>query len=190
MLKKNKKRKKTNQEQIKPELESSRRQFLYRSTGSFVVIGAAFSAWPFVSSLAPAKDVLADAKTEVDLSKIKRGESVTVQWRGRPVFVRHRTEKEILEAEQVKDSTLVNPQKDSERVINSEWLIVVGVCTHLGCIPLGQKKADFKGDYGGWFCPCHGSHYDTSGRVRKGPAPDNLKVPPYEFLERNKIIIG
>ena len=121
MLKKNKKRKKTHQEQIKPELESSRRQFLYRSTGSFVVIGAAFSAWPFVSSLAPAKDVLADAKTEVDLSKIKKGESVTVQWRGRPVFVRHRTEKEILEAEQVKDSTLVNPQKDSERVINSEW---------------------------------------------------------------------
>ena len=90
----------------------------------------------------------------------------------------------------MKDSTLVNPQKDSERVVNSEWLIVVGVCTHLGCIPLGQKKADFKGDYGGWFCPCHGSHYDTSGRVRKGPAPDNLKVPPYEFLERNKIVIG
>mgnify|MGYP003330218394 FL=1 len=140
--------------------------------------------------MAPAGDVLVDAKTEVDLSKIKRGESLTVQWRGRPVFIRHRTEAEILEAKNTKDSALVEPQLDSDRVVNSEWLVVVGVCTHLGCIPLGQKKNDFKGDYGGWFCPCHGSHYDTSGRVRKGPAPNNLEVPPYEFLGKSKILIG
>ena len=112
------------------------------------------------------------------------------RWRGRPVFIRHRTEAEILEAKNTKDSALVEPQLDSDRVVNSEWLVVVGVCTHLGCIPLGQKKNDFKGDYGGWFCPCHGSHYDTSGRVRKGPAPNNLEVPPYEFLGKSKILIG
>ncbi len=190
MSKKNKRYKKTNHDEQKRDLDFARRQFLYRSTGSFVVIGAAFSTWPFLNSLAPAGDVLVDAKTEVDLSKIKRGESLTVQWRGRPVFIRHRTEAEILEAKNTKDSALVEPQLDSDRVVNSEWLVVVGVCTHLGCIPLGQKKNDFKGDYGGWFSPCHGSHYDTSGRVRKGPAPNNLEVPPYEFLGKSKILIG
>ena len=115
---------------------------------------------------------------------------MTVKWRGKPVFIRRRTENEINESRQVDINSLRDPQADEERVQKDEWLVVMGVCTHLGCVPLGQKTGDGKGDYGGWFCPCHGSHYDISGRIRKGPAPENLEVPPYSFISDNVIKIG
>ncbi|XP_042469818.1 cytochrome b-c1 complex subunit Rieske-4, mitochondrial-like [Zingiber officinale] len=138
-----------------------------------------------VLSMSPSKDVLALASLEVDLSNIEPGSTVTVKWRGKPVFIRRRTEKDIKLANTVDVSSLRDPQEDADRVKNPEWLIVVGVCTHLGCIPLPNA-----GDFGGWFCPCHGSHYDISGRIRKGPAPFNLEVPQYTFLEENKLLIG
>jgi ubiquinol-cytochrome c reductase iron-sulfur subunit len=133
----------------------------------------------------PSADVLALSSTEVDLSQIAAGQSVTILWRGKPVFVRHRTEAEIEQARKDDNADLPDPQKDEARVQKPEWLVMMGVCTHLGCVPLGQK-----GDYGGWFCPCHGSHYDTSGRIRKGPAPANLPVPEYTFLTDTRIRIG
>ena len=138
----------------------------------------------------PAADVLALASTEVDLSPLAVGQSITVTWRGKPVFIRHRTQAEIDAAAAVDVDDLRDPQPDSERAPRPEWLIMVGVCTHLGCIPLGQKDADPRGDWDGWFCPCHGSHYDTSGRIRKGPAPANLEIPEYEFLDATTIKIG
>ena len=125
------------------------------------------------------------ASLEVDLGAVLPGTSITVKWRGKPVFIRRRTEGEIASATSVDVSTLRDPQQDGERVVKPEWLIVLGICTHLGCVPVGNA-----GDYGGWFCPCHGSHYDTSGRIRKGPAPLNLEVPQYKFLEDNKILLG
>jgi ubiquinol-cytochrome c reductase iron-sulfur subunit len=118
------------------------------------------------------------------------GQAITVVWRGKPVFIRHRTEKEIATARDVAAGDLIDPQADEQRVQKPEWLVMVGVCTHLGCVPLGQKATDPHGEYGGWFCPCHGSHYDTSGRIRKGPAPLNLEIPPYEFLDDTRIKIG
>ena len=124
------------------------------------------------------------------LLHVEVGQSVTVKWRGKPVFIRHRTAKEIAEAEAVDVSTLRDPQTDEERVIKKEWLIQIGICTHLGCVPKGQKVGDDKGDYNGWFCPCHGSHYDSAGRIRKGPAPLNLILPEYTFLTDEKIKIG
>ncbi|KAK8970378.1 hypothetical protein KSP40_PGU018471 [Platanthera guangdongensis] len=139
----------------------------------------------FVLSMSASKDVLAMASLEVDLSNIEAGSTVTVKWRGKPVFIRHRTEDDIKLANAVDVNSLRDPQEDAARVKNPEWLVVVGVCTHLGCIPLPNA-----GDYGGWFCPCHGSHYDISGRIRKGPAPFNLEVPTYSFLEENKLLIG
>lgn len=139
----------------------------------------------FVLSMSASKDVLALASLEVDLSNIEPGTTVTVKWRGKPVFIKHRTEADIKLANTVDVTSLRDPQEDSVRVKNPEWLIVVGVCTHLGCIPLPNA-----GDFGGWFCPCHGSHYDVSGRIRKGPAPFNLEVPQYTFLEDNKLMIG
>ena len=138
----------------------------------------------------PAQDTLALGSTEVDISNIEVGQSVTVKWRGKPVFIRRRTVSEIQEAREVNIESLRDPAKDSERVKQDEWLVLVGVCTHLGCVPLGQKMADTKGEYNGWFCPCHGSHYDTSGRIRKGPAPTNLEVPEYKFVDSNTIKIG
>jgi ubiquinol-cytochrome c reductase iron-sulfur subunit len=138
----------------------------------------------------PAADTLALASTGVDLAPVEVGQRITVVWRGKPVFIDHRPAQEIQAAEAVPLSELVDPQPDSERVQKPEWLVVVGVCTHLGCIPLGQKSGDPRGEYGGWFCPCHGSHYDTSGRIRKGPAPLNLAVPPYEFTGDTIIKIG
>jgi ubiquinol-cytochrome c reductase iron-sulfur subunit len=134
--------------------------------------------------------VLALASTEVDLSGVEEGMRITVTWRGKPVFVDHRTQKEIEEARAVPLDELRDPQPDDARVIEPQWLIVVGVCTHLGCVPLGQKTGDPRGDYGGWFCPCHGSHYDTSGRIRRGPAPINLVVPEYAFTADNMVRIG
>ena len=133
----------------------------------------------------PDASVKALASTEVDLRPIVPGQSITILWRGKPVFIRRRTKEEITEAQKVVLTDLPDPEDDTERVQNPEWLVMVGVCTHLGCIPLGQK-----GDYNGWYCPCHGSHYDTSGRIRKGPAPTNLEIPEYVFFLKKAIFIS
>lgn len=165
--------------------EPTRRDFLYVATGAVAAVGAAAAAWPLIDQMNPDASVLALASIEVDLSAVDVGQSITVKWRGKPVFIRHRTPKEIGEAEAVPLDALPDPQPDAERVERPEWLVMVGVCTHLGCVPLGQA-----GDFDGWFCPCHGSHYDTSGRIRKGPAPLNLEVPEYAFLSDERIKIG
>ncbi len=167
-----------------------RRDFLYLAAGAMAVVGTGAFVWPLVDSMNPAADVLALASIEVDLSAIEEGQAITVTWRGKPVFIRHRTAAEIEEARAVPVDELSDPESDDERVQQPEWLVMIGICTHLGCIPKGQKAGEIKGEYGGWFCPCHGSHYDTSGRIRKGPAPLNLPVPPYEFLEDTTIRIG
>ena len=138
----------------------------------------------------PAKDVLAQATTEVNLSGIQPGQAITVLWQGKPVFIRHRTPEEIKTAQDTPLKDLPDPQEDNARVKNTAWLVVVGICTHLGCIPSGQKPGDTRGIFGGWFCPCHGSVYDTSGRIRQGPAPKNLEVPPYTFLSDTVLRIG
>ncbi|MCW5751499.1 MAG: ubiquinol-cytochrome c reductase iron-sulfur subunit [Alphaproteobacteria bacterium] len=164
---------------------ATRRDFLYVAAGAFGAVGAAAAVWPFIHQMNPSADVLALSSTEIDLSQIPEGMGITAVWRGKPVFVRHRSAKEIEEAQAVALSDLPDPEPDAKRVQKPQWLIMVGVCTHLGCVPLGQQ-----GDYGGWFCPCHGSHYDTSGRIRRGPAPKNLEVPPYTFIEENRIRIG
>ncbi len=166
----------------------SRRDFLVLASQAMGGLGAVALIWPFVDSMNPSADVLAMASTEVDLSNIKEGQEIRVMWRGKPVFVRHRTKKEIEEARNIDIKTLPDPQKDEDRVKQGkdEWLIMVGVCTHLGCVPMGGNS----GDYDGWFCPCHGSHYDSSGRVRKGPAPRNLEIPQYSFTDDNHIKIG
>jgi ubiquinol-cytochrome c reductase iron-sulfur subunit len=150
------------------------------------------TAWPFIDSMNPAADTLALSTTEVDVSVLQPGHSMTVMWRGKPVFIRHRTAEEIAAATDVKLGDLRDPQADADRVQkgHEKYLVTIGVCTHLGCVPSGQKDTDLKGDYAGWFCPCHGSHYDTSGRIRKGPAPKNLEVPPYAFISEAKIKIG
>ncbi|KAH9791589.1 cytochrome b-c1 complex subunit Rieske [Citrus sinensis] len=171
-----------------PPGDPSKRAFAY-----FVLTGGRFVyaslirllILKFVLSMSASKDVLAMASLEVDLSSIEPGSTVTVKWRGKPVFIRRRTEEDIKLANSVDLGSLRDPQQDAERVKNPEWLVVVGVCTHLGCIPLPNA-----GDFGGWFCPCHGSHYDISGRIRKGPAPYNLEVPSYSFLDENKMLIG
>jgi ubiquinol-cytochrome c reductase iron-sulfur subunit len=153
-------------------------------------IGAASVAVPLINSMNPSADVLSLSTTEVDLKPIAVGQAITVVWRGKPVFVRRRTPDEIKAAQGVALGELPDPQPDSARVKKPEWLILVGVCTHLGCIPQGQKPTEMRGDFGGWFCPCHGSAYDTSGRIRRGPAPRNLVVPPYEFLTDDSVRIG
>lgn len=168
----------------------TRRDFLYLSAGAFGAVGAGAFAWPFLQSLAPAADTRALATVEVDLSPVEVGQAITVVWQGKPVFIRHRTEKEIENARKTDVSTLRDKQSDEDRVIKPEWLVMVGICTHLGCVPLGQKKSDPKGDFHGWFCPCHGSHYDEAGRIRKGPAPKNLTVPEYSFTSDTTIRIG
>jgi ubiquinol-cytochrome c reductase iron-sulfur subunit len=165
--------------------ETSRRDFLYIATGAVAAVGAVSVVWPLISQMNPDASTLAMSSTEVDLANIPAGQIVTVKWRGKPVFVRHRTPEEIKAAEDVDVSTLRDPQPDSARVQKPEWLIVIGICTHLGCIPLGKQGA-----YEGWFCPCHGSVYDTAGRIRQGPAPRNLDLPPYAFLTDTKIKIG
>ena len=170
--------------------DSKRRDFLQLSTLSIGAVGTAAFIWPFLKSMSPAEDTLALGTTEVDVSSIEEGQSVTVKWRGKPVFIRKRTKDEIDEAKTVNLEDLKDPEEDINRVKKDEWLVLVGVCTHLGCVPLGQKLTDSKGEYNGWYCPCHGSHYDTSGRIRKGPAPENLAVPPYSFLNDTTIKIG
>lgn len=154
-------------------------------------VAAGSVVWPFVDQLNPAADTKAMSTTEVDIASVAEGQAITVMWRGKPVFIRHRTAAEIEEAKKVDVAELRDKQADDERFKERpEWLIVVGVCTHLGCVPLGQKTGEMKGDYNGWFCPCHGSQYDTSGRIRKGPAPKNLEVPTYTFLSDTVIRIG
>lgn len=169
---------------------ASRRDFLYLTTAAVGAVGAAGFLWPFIHSMNPDAGALASASTEVDISKIAPGQSLTVTWHGKPLFIRHRTPEEVSLARQVNLKELVDPQEDTERVKQEQWLVVVGICTHLGCVPMGQKAGESRGDYNGWLCPCHGSHYDTSGRVRKGPAPRNLEVPPYKFTDPNHIIVG
>ncbi len=168
----------------------TRRDFLLYATTAVGVAGTGLALWPFVHSMNPAADTLAMSTTDVDISAIHPGQAITVVWRGKPVFVRRRTEEEIAAALKDDGAQLRDPQKDAARVKKPEWLILIGVCTHLGCVPLGQKPADPRGDFGGWFCPCHGSHYDTSGRIRKGPAPLNLAVPTYEFTSDTTVRIG
>jgi len=168
----------------------TRRDFLQLTAAAFGAVGAGAVAWPLINSMNPARDTLALATTEVDLSPIQKGQAITVMWRGKPVFIRHRTDAEIEEARKVELAKLPDKEEDSEGVIKEPWLVVVGICTHLGCVPSGQKSSEAKGEYGGWFCPCHGSHYDTSGRIRKGPAPKNLAVPDYEFVSDTLIKIG
>ena len=163
----------------------SRRDFLYLATGAVAGVGALAAAWPLIDQMNPSKDVLALASTEVDLSSITEGQSVTVMWRGKPVFIRARTSNEIDAARATPIDQLKDPEPDEDRVVKDPWLVMVGVCTHLGCVPVGDA-----GEYDGWYCPCHGSHYDTSGRIRKGPAPENLPVPEYVFLDDTTIRIG
>ena len=172
--------------------DESKRDFLKLVAGAGAAIGTGAIAWPLISSMNPARDVLALSSVELDITKIELGTGITVMWRGKPIFVRHRTPEEIKEAVSVKLSELPDPQADAARVKtgHNEWLILVGICTHLGCIPTGNRPTDVRGEYGGWFCPCHGSQYDTSGRIRKGPAPANLAVPPYDFMTETKIKIG
>ncbi len=165
--------------------ETNRRDFLYVATAGVAGVGVAFAAWPVIDQMNPSADVRALATIEVDISQIAVGQSLTVKWQGKPVFIRRRTQEEIEVAEAVPLSDLPDPQADADRTENPEWLVMLGICTHLGCVPLGEQ-----GDFNGWFCPCHGSHYDTSGRIRKGPAPKNLEIPPYEFLSDSLILIG
>jgi ubiquinol-cytochrome c reductase iron-sulfur subunit len=170
--------------------EETRREFLYLVTTAVGGLGAAIFAWPLIDSLNPSADVEALSSVDIDLSAVAVGQRITVKWRGNPVFIDHRTPEEIAKAKDVDVSQLRDPQPDEARAKKPEWLIVVGVCTHLGCVPLGQSPGSDRGDWGGWFCPCHGSFYDTSGRVRRGPAPKNLVVPPYTFLSDTRIRIG
>ena len=178
-------------------VDVTRRDFLYVATGAVGAVGAVAAVWPFVDQMNPSAAVLALSSTEVDLSPVAVGQQVVVKWRGHPLFVRHRTVKEIAESKAVAVSDLPDPlarnqnlpdnapATDANREIKAEWLILVGVCTHLGCTPTA-----FEGDYGGWLCHCHGSQYDTAGRIRKGPAPQNLLVPPYAYLSDTRIKVG
>jgi ubiquinol-cytochrome c reductase iron-sulfur subunit len=176
--------------------EPTRRDFLFVATGALGGVGAALTAWPFINNLNPAADTLALSTVEVNVAPVQVGQAITVKWRGKPLFIRHRTPQEIKEAEAVPMSALRDPQTDNARVtdtakkVRPEWLIMIGVCTHLGCVPLGNNPGDPKGEFGGWFCPCHGSMYDTSGRIRKGPAPLNLAIPGYLFTSDTLVRVG
>jgi ubiquinol-cytochrome c reductase iron-sulfur subunit len=170
--------------------EGTRRDFIYLLTAAVGAVGVASVAWPLIDTMNPAADVLALSSVEVDLAPAAVGQSLTVVWRGKPIFIRHRPQDQIEAAENTDIAELRDPQTDEQRVEKPEWLVVVGICTHLGCVPLGQNPTDNRGPYGGWFCPCHGSVYDTSGRIRQGPAPQNLAVPPYAFLDDTRIKIG
>jgi ubiquinol-cytochrome c reductase iron-sulfur subunit len=177
--------------------EPTRRDFLYIATGAVAVVGAGMAAWPFIDQMNPSSAVLALASIEIDLTPIQVGQAVTFKFRGHPLFVRRRTAKEIAEAAAVPVSDLPDPIARNDnlpdgapataanREIKPEWLVVSGVCTHLGCTPTA-----FEGDYGGWLCHCHGSQYDTAGRIRKGPAPQNLAIPVYSFLSPVRIKVG
>ena len=167
------------------EKKVKRREFIFTATYAVGAVGVGATVWPLIDQMNPDASVKALASTEVDISNVEKGQSITVLWRGKPVFIRRRTDEEITKARDVNIDELKHPEKDEDRAKDPEWLVMLGVCTHLGCVPLGDK-----GEYGGWFCPCHGSHYDTSGRIRKGPAPTNMEVPKYEFVNSNTIKIG
>ncbi len=169
----------------------TRRDFLVLVTGAVAAAAGAAAVWPLVDSMNPAADVLALSTLKVDLSPIVPGQRITVLWRGQPVFVVHRTPEQIARARKDDNNpNLIDPQPDSARVQKPEWLIVTGICTHLGCIPLGQKASDPHGPWGGWYCPCHGSIYDIAGRVRRSPAPENLWLLPYKFLKNGIVQLG
>jgi ubiquinol-cytochrome c reductase iron-sulfur subunit len=184
--------------------EPNRRDFIVIAAQAFAAVGAAVALWPFIHQMNPDASTQALASTEVDLSPVKEGQAITVIWRGKPVFIRNRTPEEVKAAKAVKVADLKDPLARNEALPDNtratdenrtktgkeNWLVLVGICTHLGCIPKGQGIGDSRGEYGGWFCPCHGSHYDTAGRIRVGPAPQNLAVPPYEFLSDTQIKIG
>ena len=163
----------------------SRRDILMLATSAGAVTAAGGMAWPLIAQMNPDASARALASTEVDVSTVPEGQIITVKWRGKPVFIRHRTEKEIKDAQAVSLAELPDPESDDRRVQKPQWLVVIGICTHLGCIPTGKE-----GEYDGWFCPCHGSSYDVSGRIRQGPAPNNLEVPNYTFVSDTKIKIG
>lgn len=166
----------------------NRRDFLILTTTAVSMVGVAGAVWPFIRSMSPSADVLAQATTEVNISSIQPGQMITVPWQGKPVFVLHRTEEQVKMARDSDGGALPDPQKDADRVQKErpQWLVLLASCTHLGCVPQPVGT----GDFGGFLCPCHGSHYDTSGRIRKGPAPKNLAVPYYEFKDDNTLIIG
>tara|TARA_Y100000590_G_C15280594_1_gene848620 strand:+ start:43 stop:555 length:513 start_codon:yes stop_codon:yes gene_type:complete len=167
------------------ENKAKRREFIFTASYALGAVGVGATVWPLIDQMNPDASVKALASTEVDVSGILPGQSITVLWRGKPVFIKRRTEEEIEQARKVDINELPHPEKDEDRAKNPEWLVMLGMCTHLGCVPLGNK-----GEYNGWFCPCHGSHYDTSGRIRKGPAPTNLEIPKYEFVNSDTIKIG
>ncbi len=180
--------------------ESTRREFLFVATGAAGAVAAGAAVWPLIDQMNPSDDVLALASIEVDVAGVEPGIQITQKWRGKPVFIRHRTEAEIetaraVDLDDLKDTDARNPNvtgdapaTDENRTIGdrNEWLVMIGICTHLGCVPLGNEA----GDYNGWFCPCHGSHYDTSGRIRRGPAPENLYIPPAEWVSETVIRLG
>ena len=171
----------------------TRRDFLYLAAAAVGAVGSAGVAWALIDSMNPAADTLSLSSIDVNLAAVAEGMGVVQMWQGKPIFIRHRTAQEISEAEGVKPSELLDqsfPFEDKDRVQKSPWLVLIGICTHLGCIPLGNKPTDMRGDWGGYFCPCHGSQYDTSGRVRHGPAPLNLAVPPYKFTSDTALRVG
>ena len=165
--------------------KTTRRDFITTVTATVGAVGVGAAVMPIVSQMNSDSSLKPLASIEVDISKVKEGQEITVLWRGKPVFIKRRSKEEIEKAQKVNLKDLKDPEEDKARVKNPEWLVVLGVCTHLGCVPIGGK-----GDYDGWFCPCHGSHYDTSGRIRLGPAPTNLEIPKYEFVGTDKIKIG
>jgi ubiquinol-cytochrome c reductase iron-sulfur subunit len=170
----------------------TKRDMLQLIAGFGTAIGVGAIAWPLIDSMNPSKDVLALSSVDVELAPVVEGQGITIVWQGKPIFVRHRTATEIKEAQDVPLGQLIEPQTDAARVKagHDQWIVLIGICTHLGCVPLGNKPSDPRGEWGGWFCPCHGSQYDTSGRVRHGPAPANLALPPYAFESDTKIKVG
>jgi ubiquinol-cytochrome c reductase iron-sulfur subunit len=184
--------------------EVTRRDFIYIATTAFAAIGAAAALWPAIDQMNPDASALSLASIDVDLAPIQTGQAITVLWRGKPIFIRNRTPEEIKKAKETPLSALKDPDaqvmgaaaslpatdENRTKAGKENWLVMIGICTHLGCIPKGQGAADEKGPFGGWFCPCHGSMYDTSGRIRQGPAPRNLEIPPYQFVSDTKIMIG
>lgn len=169
---------------------AARRDFLYYATAGTATVATGAAIWPLINSMNPSADVTALSSIRVDIEGVQVGSRITVKWRGKPVFIDRRTQEEIALAKADDAADLIDPALDADRAERPEWLIVIGVCTHLGCIPLGQDASDPRGNWKGWFCPCHGSHYDTAGRIRKGPAPRNLDLPPYTFLTDTLLSIG
>ena len=172
------------------ESTETRRDFVYYATAGTATVATGAAIWPLINSMNPSADVTALSVVEVDLKDVEPGIRITIKWNGKPVFIDHRSDDRIAQARADDAANLPDPTPDAERAVRPEWLVVIGVCTHLGCVPLGQSGTDPTGDWDGWFCPCHGSHYDTAGRIRKGPAPRNLDLPPYRFVSDTLVRIG